>query len=62
MFNSIKRYFLGVIKEARRIRWPNASTLATAVATVLIFGTFFAVGLFGFDWLVVKMLQAIGFM
>ena len=62
MFNSIKRYFLGVIKEARRIRWPNASKLVTATATVLIFGTFFALGLFSFDWLVVKMLQAIGFM
>lgn len=62
MFNAIKRYFLGVIKEARRIRWPNASKLATAAATVLIFGSFFALVLFGFDWLVVKMLQSIGFM
>ena len=62
MFNDIKRYFLGVIKEARRIRWPNASRLVTATTTVLIFGTFFALGLFGFDWLVVKMLQSIGFM
>ena len=62
MFNAIKRYFLGVIKEARRIRWPNAGKLATATATVLIFGSFFALGLFGFDWLVVKMLQSIGFM
>ena len=60
--NKIKRYFLGVIKEARRIRWPYASKLVTATATVLIFGTFFALALFGFDWLVVKMLQSIGFM
>ena len=60
--NKIKRYFLGVIKEARRIRWPKASKLATASATVLIFGSFFALALFGFDWLVVKMLQSIGFM
>lgn len=62
MFNAIKRYFLGVGKEARRIRWPNAGKLATATITVLIFGSFFALGLFGFDWLVVKMLQSIGFM
>jgi len=62
MFNAIKRYFLGVGKEARRIRWPNASKLATATVTVLIFSAFFALGLFGFDWLVVKMLQSIGFM
>ena len=60
--NKIKRYFLGVIKEVRRIRWPNASKLATATVTVLIFGSFFALALFGFDWLVVKMLQSIGFM
>ena len=60
--NKIKRYFLGVIKEVRRIRWPNASKLETATVTVLIFGSFFALGLFGFDWLVVKMLQSIGFM
>jgi preprotein translocase SecE subunit len=59
---AIKKYFLGVVKEIRRIRWPNASTLAKASATVIIFGSFFALALFGFDWLVVKMLQSIGFM
>ena len=62
IINSIKRYFLGVVKEVRRIRWPNAATLAKASATVVIFGSFFALALFGFDWLVVKMLQSIGFM
>lgn len=56
----IKRYFLGVITEMKRVRWPKMKDLMIAFVTVLIFGTFFALFLFGFDWFVMQMLKAVG--
>lgn len=57
----IKRYFIGVFREIKRIRWPKGKDLVKATVTVAIFAIFFGVCLFSFDFIVIKLLKAIGF-
>lgn len=61
LFRNLKRYFIGVFREIKRIRWPKGKTLIKATATVVIFAVFFGICLFSFDYIVIKLLQAIGF-
>ena len=35
-------FFKGVIREIKRVRWPNQKQMADNTATVLVFGAFFA--------------------
>ncbi|MDR0831294.1 MAG: preprotein translocase subunit SecE [Bacillales bacterium] len=58
--NKIKRYFVGVWTEMRRVRWPRAIDLLADFVQVIIFVGFFALVLFGFDLLVLQMLKAVG--
>ncbi len=57
----IKRYFIGVFREIKRIRWPKGKDLVKATVTVAIFSIFFGICLFSFDYIVIKLLKAIGF-
>jgi preprotein translocase SecE subunit len=56
----IRRYFVGVFLELKRVRWPRPIDLALDFAQVLIFGAFFALVLFGFDFVVLQMLKFVG--
>lgn len=58
---SIRRYFIGVFREIKRIRWPKGKDLVKATVTVAIFAVFFGVCLFSFDYIVIKLLKSIGF-
>ena len=57
----IRRYVIGVGREIKRIRWPKGKDLVKATVTVAIFAIFFGICLFSFDYIVIKMLKAIGF-
>lgn len=57
----IKRYAIGVFREIKRIRWPKGKDLVKATVTVAIFAIFFGICLFSFDYIVIKLLKAIGF-
>ena len=61
MGRKIRRYAIGVWREIKRIRWPKGKDLVTATVTVAIFAIFFGICLFSFDYIVIKMLKAIGF-
>lgn len=57
----LRRYAIGVFREIKRIRWPKGKDLVKATVTVAIFAIFFGICLFSFDYIVIKMLKAIGF-
>ena len=57
----IKRYFIGIFREIKRIRWPKGKDLVKATITVAIFAVFFGICLFSFDYIVIKLLKSIGF-
>ncbi len=57
----LRRYAIGVFREIKRIRWPKGKDLVKATVTVAIFAVFFGICLFSFDYIVIKMLKAIGF-
>jgi preprotein translocase SecE subunit len=56
----IRRYFVGVYLELKRVRWPRPVDLALDFTQVIVFGAFFALILFGFDFVVLKMLEFVG--
>jgi len=58
---NIRRYFIGVFREVKRIRWPKGKDLVKATVTVAIFAVFFGICLFSFDYIVIKLLKSIGF-
>ncbi len=59
--NKIKSFFNGVIKEAKRIRWVKGEEMTSSLGTVLAYGIIVALFLVAFDWLVIKLLQAVNF-
>jgi preprotein translocase SecE subunit len=59
--NAIKNYFLGVAKEAKRIRWLKGDGLKSAFFTVIGYAIFFGLFLVLTDLIVIKLLQAINF-
>ena len=61
MGRKIRRYAIGIFREIKRIRWPKGKDLVKATVTVAIFAVFFGICLFSFDYIVIKMLKAIGF-
>ncbi len=55
----IKRYFQGVWKQAKKVRWPKKKELMQAVGVVLVVIAFAAVCLMIDDLLVSKLLQGL---
>ena len=40
---AIAHFFKGVVREAKRVRWPNKQTMVENTVTVLVFSAFFAI-------------------
>lgn len=55
----IKRYFEGVIKQAKKVRWPSRKEMIGYVSIVLVFVVIAAVALFIDDFLITKILNAL---
>ena len=39
---AIGHFFKGVVREAKRVRWPNRKDMAENTVTVVVFSAFFA--------------------
>lgn len=46
---SVKTYAKGVVKEAKRVRWPKRDELIPAIIVVIIIAVFMGLILFGED-------------
>ena len=46
----VKSYAKGVVKEAKRVRWPKRDTLIPAIVVVIIIATLFGLLLMAEDW------------
>ena len=51
IFKSISRYFNGVIKETRRIRWTSGKELIKYSIAAIAFVVFFGLYFYGIDWI-----------
>lgn len=59
--NKLKRYFIGVWDESKRVRWAKGSELREKVAIVFGYSIFFALFLLLSDALVIRLLQVLNF-
>lgn len=59
VFTKISKYFKGVFKELKRIRWTNGKELLSSSITSVIFIAFFALYFTGIE-LLVSLLRSIG--
>lgn len=55
----IKRYFLGVIKQAKMVRWPKKMDLAVSFAVVITIIAFASIALTFDNFIITKLLQAL---
>ena len=46
----VKSYAKGVVKEAKRVRWPKRDVLVPTIIVVIIIATFFGLLLMAEDW------------
>ena len=46
----VKSYAKGVVKEAKRVRWPKRDVLIPSIIIVIIIATFFGLLLMAEDW------------
>ncbi len=46
----LKSYAKGVVKEAKRVRWPKRDKLIPAIVVVIVIATFFGLLLMAEDW------------
>lgn len=51
IFKRIVKYFKGVAKEFKRIRWTNGKDLAKYSISAIAFLLFFALYFYGVDWI-----------
>ena len=51
VFKSIGRYFKGVGKETKRIKWTNGKDLVKYSIASVIFVLFFGIYFYGIDWI-----------
>lgn len=51
IFKRISKYFKGVFKEVKRIRWTNGKDLLKYSIATIVFVLFFAIYFYGIDWL-----------
>ena len=59
IFTKISKYFKGVFKELKRIRWTSGKELLSSSVTSVIFIAFFALYFTGIE-LLVSLLRSIG--
>ena len=59
IFTKISKYFKGVFKELKRIRWTSGKELVSSSITSVIFIAFFAIYFTGIE-LLVSLLRSIG--
>ncbi len=52
IFKSIGRYFRGVYKETKRIKWTNGKDLVKYSVAAVVFVLFFGLYFYGIDWIV----------
>ena len=50
IFKRIGRYFKGVLKEVRRIRWTSGKELVKYSIAAVMFVLFFGLYFYGIDW------------
>ena len=51
IFKSIKRYFIGVLKEVKRIKWTSGKDLVKySIASILLI-LFFGLYFYGINWI-----------
>ena len=55
----IKRYFAGVLKQAKMVRWPKKADLISSFAVVLTVLVFSAVALTIDDYVITQILKAL---
>lgn len=55
----IKRYFEGVIKQAKKVRWPSRKEMIGYVSIVLVFVIISALALFVDDFIIGRILNAL---
>ena len=51
-FAKIARYFRGVLKETKRIKWTNGKDLVKYSVAAVAFVIFFGIYFYGIDWIV----------
>lgn len=51
IFKSIKKYFVGVGKEIKRIRWTSGKELVKYSIASVLFVLFFGLYFYGIDWI-----------
>ena len=57
--DKIKAFFKGVVREAKRVRWPNGKRLAGLIATFFVYAIFFGLFLMVCDFLVIQLLNGL---
>ncbi len=55
----IKRYFQGVIKQAKMVRWPKRADMLVSFAVVITIIVFSAIALSVDNFVIAKLLQAL---
>jgi preprotein translocase SecE subunit len=58
-FSKVGRYFVGAVKELRRVRWPKGKTLANYISIVIFFVVFWGVYLYVINVVVVELLKSV---
>ena len=57
----IFNFFKGVVREAKRVRWPNSTDITNNVITVVVFGAFFALFFSACSTIGYAVLEALGY-
>ena len=52
IFSNIGRYFRGVLKEIKRIKWTSGKELVKYSVAAIAFVIFFGIYFYGIDWIV----------
>lgn len=55
----IRRYFSGVLKQAKMVRWPKKTDMLTSFAVVIVVITISAIALTVDNFIISKLLQAL---
>jgi preprotein translocase SecE subunit len=51
IFKVIARYFKGVVKEVKRIKWTSGKELVKYSIAAIVFVVFFGLYFYGIDWI-----------
>ena len=60
IFSRIGRYFRGVAKETKRIKWTSGKDLVKYSVAAVVFVLFFGIYFYGIDWLVLLVRKLAG--